>query len=593
MDRSSAPDINHAPNIQTPKAPAPASRPTAGGRRSFLLLTGLLAAAAVIHAASLSFVTDDAFISFRYAQNLVRGLGLVYNPGERVEGFTNFLWTIIIAAGMRFGWDPVGFSTGLGIAFAAAAVALMSWIAHRRAADREGAAYLPLAAILLVLHHDFNVWATGGLETMMGAFLLTAVFALLIGPGDPRRLLLAGTLCVLGMMTRPDAVVFLAISALFLLAASARPSRDALLFLLPAAALFAPYWAWRASYYGFFFPNAFYAKSISLPYYEQGWKYISLFFGSYYVFLLLPLLAAATPLLGPSRERTGSVFRAVRAALREDRDVRGILLALLLVLAQCAFILRIGGDFMFARFFIPVVPMLCFLAEAVVIRIGPRNWRLAAALTVCLATLLRWDPFTESPRREYIADEHRWYTPEHLEQSRIHGQLLRRYFAGLPVKVAFWAGQVKLVYYADPFVAMEASAGLTDTAIAHRAIAERGRPGHEKQATTEYLVGRGTHFFFGPFSPPPPGGEVLDMVVFDSIAAKIVVYDSRIMDALSAYPTVRFTPFPRYLDGYLRTIDNVPHARLANDYAAFRSFYFLHNDDPEREEPFLRRLRGL
>src|SRR5574341_1385921 len=36
---------------------------------------------------------DDAYISFRYAQNAIRGSGLVFNPGERVEGFTNFLWT--------------------------------------------------------------------------------------------------------------------------------------------------------------------------------------------------------------------------------------------------------------------------------------------------------------------------------------------------------------------------------------------------------------------------------------------------------------------------------------------------------------------
>ncbi len=37
---------------------------------------------------------DDAFISFRYARNLTEGTGLVYNPGEYVEGITNLLWTL-------------------------------------------------------------------------------------------------------------------------------------------------------------------------------------------------------------------------------------------------------------------------------------------------------------------------------------------------------------------------------------------------------------------------------------------------------------------------------------------------------------------
>ena len=41
---------------------------------------------------------DDAYISFRYAENLVAGDGLVFNPGERVEGYTNFLWVMGVAA---------------------------------------------------------------------------------------------------------------------------------------------------------------------------------------------------------------------------------------------------------------------------------------------------------------------------------------------------------------------------------------------------------------------------------------------------------------------------------------------------------------
>ena len=44
------------------------------------------------------FLTDDAFISFRYTRNLLEGHGLVFNPGEYVEGYTNFLWILELAA---------------------------------------------------------------------------------------------------------------------------------------------------------------------------------------------------------------------------------------------------------------------------------------------------------------------------------------------------------------------------------------------------------------------------------------------------------------------------------------------------------------
>jgi arabinofuranosyltransferase len=56
---------------------------------------------------SYDYVVDDAYISFRYARNLIEGHGLVFNPGEKVEGYTNFLWVLIIAMGMKLGADPV------------------------------------------------------------------------------------------------------------------------------------------------------------------------------------------------------------------------------------------------------------------------------------------------------------------------------------------------------------------------------------------------------------------------------------------------------------------------------------------------------
>lgn len=54
----------------------------------------------IVNVQQYCFLGDDAYISFRYALHLYQGHGLVWNPGERVEGYTNFLWVIIMALGM-------------------------------------------------------------------------------------------------------------------------------------------------------------------------------------------------------------------------------------------------------------------------------------------------------------------------------------------------------------------------------------------------------------------------------------------------------------------------------------------------------------
>src|SRR5437762_4060818 len=61
-----------------------------------------------------AFTVDDAYISYRYARNFARGLGLVYNPGERIEGYTNFLWTLLIGFGFKLHLDPEAVAKILG-----------------------------------------------------------------------------------------------------------------------------------------------------------------------------------------------------------------------------------------------------------------------------------------------------------------------------------------------------------------------------------------------------------------------------------------------------------------------------------------------
>jgi hypothetical protein len=84
-------------------------------RRRFAWTFALLA---IVWAAALSWIGDDAFISFRYARNLAEGHGLVFNVGERVEGYTNFLWTVLFAPLIKLGIDPAQASIVMCIACA-------------------------------------------------------------------------------------------------------------------------------------------------------------------------------------------------------------------------------------------------------------------------------------------------------------------------------------------------------------------------------------------------------------------------------------------------------------------------------------------
>src|SRR6185437_4110074 len=82
------------------------TRAAALSRGVRLALLAALGAAALAWAWHLAWLCDDSFISFRYARNLAHGNGLVWNVGERVEGYTNFLWTVIAAGAIRAGLHP-------------------------------------------------------------------------------------------------------------------------------------------------------------------------------------------------------------------------------------------------------------------------------------------------------------------------------------------------------------------------------------------------------------------------------------------------------------------------------------------------------
>ncbi len=114
-----------------------------------------------------TFFVDDAFITFRYVQQFVAGNGLVYNIGERVEGYSNFLWVMLLSPPYALGADLVMTARVLSIMLSVGTLILVSYLARR-------SSYLILAPIMLAAAGPFGAWTMGGLETSLFAFLLTA-----------------------------------------------------------------------------------------------------------------------------------------------------------------------------------------------------------------------------------------------------------------------------------------------------------------------------------------------------------------------------------------------------------------------------------
>ncbi len=333
---------------------------------------------------------DDAYISYRYASNLAEGAGLVYNPGERVEGFTNLLFTLVVALGVRLGVDAptVGHVVGVGSAvllLVGCASYASTGLAPRRRARAAAAPWLLLA------HPAIVIWAESGMESTLFAAAVTWALAL-----QARGLALACTACLMvACLTRPEGALFaaLVLGTDWLQRAPADRRMSGPMII---AGLLAALTAFRIAYYGAPLPNTFYAKVTTEA---------SLGVGAAQVLDFL--------LSGPLLWLPGVAACAVL-----DRRARA---TALVVAAGLAYVVAIGGDTIGpTRFLLPVLaPMAAAAARAPeLIRhspmwahamrglalagaawplVGPGPALLALLVGAALLTLSRWTGWRASP----------------------------------------------------------------------------------------------------------------------------------------------------------------------------------------------------
>jgi hypothetical protein len=418
------------------------------------------------------WLIDDAFISFRYAQNWVRGEGPVFNAGERVEGYTNFLWTALVAGALRLGLDPLVATLVATLALSFVILTLTYRLALRVATPAWAWAALPL----LALSKPFLLYTAqgSGMETaLFTALLLAAMLAF-----AHRRWALAGALTALAMLTRPDGAILAGVYGACVAWGVYRgelPARS-LRYIAVAGALFAPYFAWRWLYYGYPLPNTFYVKvgggSGQLA---RGALYLWEFARKY----LLALSAAG-----------GAI--AAAWALRRGKAGYGKLdlwPPALFAGAFLAYVVAVGGDWMYGyRFFVPVLPTLAVLSVAgaaalVSGRARVRGLAYAGLLALALVAALRIPDESDSGGVALAPGD----TVRFVRRYRAAGLLVGALTAP-DASVAVEAAGA-LPFYADrPTVDM---LGLNDAYIAHLPAAPGGSgvAGHEKIAPA-YVLGR-------------------------------------------------------------------------------------------------------
>ena len=174
--------------------------------RTYRLLLGLVLLLGCLHIAVHYAPFEDAYITYRYAENWAHGHGPVYNPGERVEGATSLGWTFILAVIARAGL-PLETSSRFLSAFCGLMLAMATiHLARRALRVSQTSGWLLVAAMGVVASGTFAYYAGSGMETTLFATGVTLSAAQMIGDGSRRGLRITGALLAVTAMIRPEGV---------------------------------------------------------------------------------------------------------------------------------------------------------------------------------------------------------------------------------------------------------------------------------------------------------------------------------------------------------------------------------------------------
>jgi arabinofuranosyltransferase len=292
------------------------------------------------------YLPDDTFITLRYARNVVRGYGFVFNHGVRLEGYTNFLWLIMVALAGELGAPLIASARYVGLLFSVAVLFLSFAAARMHSAGTSSAAWNDALAsmlppMLLASSAPFLVWSLSGTEMPLYTFLLLAGFVSIASNAKP-----AATFAIFGILglVRPEGLTFYALAGFVILIRSRRRGTVLGAGLGVLIALYAPYLIWKYRYFGSIVPNTFYAKTGPFALMiKNGSGYFLKFFFSYgYLFVIGLLL---------NRKRL--------------KKFEFVMLPAAFIIVHWISVILLGGDWMpHARFFLPTMPLIMLMLSS-------------------------------------------------------------------------------------------------------------------------------------------------------------------------------------------------------------------------------------
>ena len=437
------------------------------------------------------FIQDDAFISFRYAENFANGHGLIYNIGyEPVQGYTNFLWTLLLSIGAYLNLELISWSMILGFIFAPGTLLFTYYVSFKITKSRF-AAYL--SVFLLGTNYTYSSYITGGLETQLQAFLvIVSVYIslfLLDRNSDVKSgrmwYLMLSVLFSLAVMTRLDSVLlcgilFLAISySLFINQEEFKEKISKFACLsLPSMLIVGLWLFFTYLYYGDILPNTYYLKVYDI---SSEFGALALLRGVYYVVSFFIRYGLAFFIL------VGIFY--FRKVLFEYKFTT---LLAVMISVWVLYIIRVSGDFMEYRFFVPIMPLIYILFTSALISLIP-NFKGRVIPVVFLLIMSLYHAATFSSTRSLFGIE----SISGLKKLILGkdgdsgfqkiGRVLGNMFADAkPSSVIIATGTGAIPYYSK--LTNIDTLGLNDKWVAKNGILYGYMPGHTRYAPIKYLM---------------------------------------------------------------------------------------------------------
>ena len=337
----------------------------------------------------------DGFFYLRIVDVFLHSGVFAYNPAERYETNSDFLWSLLLIPGPAAGLNDILWMHIVGMGAYAAAL-LATFALARRLFPGSDAALVAL--VLLGGHFSFAYFATTGfgavLQGLAAVCCLLTLFHFGNSPNLRNGAALGFSLLFLALC-RLDSAVFgvpLVLCALFFAWQSGRAALPAVIAAMGIpSVLFGGVMLWKWSYYGDILPATYYVKAApeiggqetSAVFFRQGLDYILLYWKRYFLWLFaLAAAYGAWKLLKKGGGKRGeSASRNVGAALLWTTGA-------MCVLWHC-YMFHNGGDYLEFRFLVPSAPLLAILAAAG-FRGLAQNWRWAAAVGALALSVLHW-----------------------------------------------------------------------------------------------------------------------------------------------------------------------------------------------------------